>query len=179
MKKSIFLLFFFLMLVFQPVFGIVSSSNPPANNLLAVESNAHFGQKNGHFKQKMTKNKVVRFFRRVTAAASDGRMVAILAHITIIGFIIAYLQNQENPTSLGGFHLAQNAGNDVFLLGSLLVVRIIAIFLSAFTLVGLLVLVAALVNWISGIINASNEREKPMPIFGKMFDQMFGKYFKK
>lgn len=97
--------------------------------------------------------------------------MAIVAYITLLGLIIAFVlhQDERNRTELGAFHLRQMLGliltsfaswifNFVPLLGSLL---------SVVLLVGLLI------GWVLGLVAAINEQREPIPIVGKFYQDLF------
>ncbi|MGJ8665921.1 MAG: DUF4870 domain-containing protein [Patiriisocius sp.] len=98
---------------------------------------------------------------------NQGKTVAIIAYITLIGWIIALIMNNGNKTSLATFHIRQ-------MLGIMLVGLSISILISI-TGVGLLGIlqIGTLVLWILGIIGAINEEEKPVPIVGEHFQKWF------
>lgn len=99
----------------------------------------------------------------------NGKVVAIIAYITIIGFVIAFIMNKNNPTSLGRFHLRQSIG-----------LTIVSILLSVFNIIpvvgGIVVQITSiliLVALILGIIAAVKEEEKPLPVIGVHFQKWF------
>jgi uncharacterized membrane protein len=114
------------------------------------------------------------------APAQEDKTVAIIAYITLIGFIIAIVMHGSNKTKLGAYHLRQALG--LFAFGvAIMVTLMILMFipfvgfilamLSPFVGLGILVLV------IMGIINASNGLEKPVPIIGGFSEKMFASAF--
>ena len=92
----------------------------------------------------------------------QGKEVAIIAHITFIGFIIALIMNSSNKTEFGSFHLRQTLG-----LWLTLVVG------GWIPFVNFLILPLGFIMWVVGLINAINGYEKPMPILGRMYSQWF------
>ena len=44
------------------------------------------------------------------ATTDNGKTVAIIAYITLIGWIIALIMNNGNKTALGSFHVRQSLG---------------------------------------------------------------------
>lgn len=99
----------------------------------------------------------------------DGKSIAIISYITIIGWIIAYVMHGNNKSQLGTFHIRQS----LFLMltgfttaiAQMLFVFIpflgwIISILLYFVLLGLFVL------WIIGLIAAINGEEKPVPFLG-------------
>jgi uncharacterized membrane protein len=104
----------------------------------------------------------------------SNKTLAILSYITIIGWIIALVQNNDkNPKDeLVTYHLKQGFG--FFLLAivvniaTTIVVTIVPM-LFFLNYVGLVLLVL----WVFGIINAVNEQKKPIPLVGPMFENQF------
>ncbi|MEJ8843510.1 hypothetical protein WG954_14060 [Lacibacter sp. H375] len=99
--------------------------------------------------------------------ALDGKSIAIISYLTIIGWIIAFVMHGNNKTQLGAFHLRQSlflmlTGFGVSILQWVLILIpiigwIISILLY-FVLLGLFVL------WIIGLIAAINGEEKEVPV---------------
>jgi uncharacterized membrane protein len=120
--------------------------------------------------------------RQNPATADNGKTTAIVAYITIIGWLIAYFaMYKDNKTKLGGYHLRQTLLLHIVAIG-LGIIR--SIFFSmfffsfgsmwlmiswAFTLVN----IALFVLWLLGLISAFNEQEKPIPVLGGMSLKMF------
>lgn len=101
-----------------------------------------------------------------TPPASDDKTVAIVAYLTIIGFIIAIVLHGKNKTPLGAFHLRQMMG---------LVIGSIAC--SFIPIVGLFAILFFFVLWIMGLISAANGQMKPVPLLGEKFDEWFKTVF--
>ena len=105
----------------------------------------------------------------------DKKTLSIISYITIIGWVIAYLQYNklENKDSLTKFHLKQSLG--IAIIGILLSVALTIIGMVVPTLASILSLanLAVVVLWVLGIINASNEQEIPVPVVGAMFTNKF------
>lgn len=101
----------------------------------------------------------------------DKKTLSIVSYITIIGWLIAYFSNSEK-TSLAKYHLKQSFG---LFLTTVVVGVVLTIILSIIPIpfvdniysLGILVLI------IIGILNASKEEEKPLPIIGTMFENKF------
>ncbi len=91
----------------------------------------------------------------------SGKTVAILAHITLIGWIIAIIMNSSNKTELGSFYVRQTLG--IFLIG----------ILSAIPILGILVGLFCFVLWIVSLINAISGSQKPVFLVGEMFQSWF------
>jgi uncharacterized membrane protein len=110
----------------------------------------------------------------------EDKTVAIIAYITLIGFIVAIVMHGSNKTKLGAFHLRQALGLIALSVCSWILFMILMFIpfvgfifaiLSPFVWLGVLALV------IIGIINASSGQEKPLPLIGDMAAKMFEKAF--
>lgn len=108
--------------------------------------------------------------------SDNGKTVAIISYITFIGWIIAFVMNNSNKTSLGAFHLRQSAMIMVagfalsilnFLLMTLGKVGAMLSMLVGLVSIGLFILL------IIGLIAAINGEEKRMPILGDMAQNLF------
>ena len=109
--------------------------------------------------------------------ATEDRTVAILAYITVIGFIIAIVIHSTKKTALGSFHLRQCLG----LLVSALALGVGGVVLMFIPILGWLAVMAAwvilLVMWLMGLIAAVNGQQKPMPILGEQYQKWFAGAF--
>jgi len=113
----------------------------------------------------------------VTTPVTEDRTVAILAYITIIGFIIAIVMHGSKKTALGAYHLRQALG--LFITG-------LAFGLCAFVLVFIPILgwLAIPIGWlcllvlvIMGLISAASGQQKPVPVLGVYYQKWFGNAF--
>jgi len=105
--------------------------------------------------------------------AGEDKTVAIVAYITLIGFIAAIVIHSSKKTKLGAFHLRQVLG--FFLTG------LLAIVLMVIPVIGWIALpffyIFMLVIWIMGLISAINGQMKPMPLVGSLYQKWFGTTF--
>jgi uncharacterized membrane protein len=103
------------------------------------------------------------------SVVSEGKTIAIIAYITIIGLLIAIILNNEKKNSFAAYHIRQGLGIGLagLVIGIIVVIPILGWFIF---LVGWLLI---LVMWISGLINALNGREKPVPVLGDKFQEWF------
>jgi uncharacterized membrane protein len=113
-------------------------------------------------------------------AAGEDKTVAIIAYLTLIGFIAAAIIHSSKKTRLGAYHLRQRLG---FIVTEIVVVPC-AIILMLIPFVGCLVWpcvmlfsLAMFVFWILGLVAAINGEMKPMPIIGPLYQQWFGTTF--
>ena len=107
-------------------------------------------------------------------AAKEDTTVALLAYITIIGFIIAIIMHSSKKTVLGSYHLRQALG--LFLTGfcaavALACIPVVGWMLIPFVTLGILVLA------IIGLIAAINGQQKPLPLLGEKYAQWFAGAF--
>ena len=91
----------------------------------------------------------------------DDKTIAIIAHMTLIGWIIALIMNNNNKTEFGSFYIRQTLG--IFLLSFLLVIPILNI------LIGLFLMAL----WIMSFIGALGGKTKPVFGLGDQFQDWF------
>ena len=108
--------------------------------------------------------------------ADNSRTVALLSYITIIGWVIAFVMNSSQKSSLGAYHLRQAIFLYIISI-ALYIARIMFLFVPfLFWLISILFLfvsVGLFVLWILGLIAAINGEQKPMPIIGAKAQQLF------
>ena len=92
----------------------------------------------------------------------SGKTVAIIAHLTLIGWIIAIIMNSSNKTAVGSFYIRQTLG--IFL---------ISFVLSIIPFINLIGWILGLVLWIMSLIGAINESKKPIFLVGEYFQDWF------
>lgn len=119
------------------------------------------------------KTKVRNFFKSID---DDAITIAIIAHITIIGLVIAIVMNAEKKSDLATFYIRQVLGVSVLGLA-------LSIILSLLSLVPLLGLIAAIVGFflsigllvllIISLLAAMKGEKKELPVVGKMFQKWF------
>lgn len=99
----------------------------------------------------------------------DGKKIALLSYLTIIGLIVAFVMNNEKKNAFASYHIRQMLGLTVVGLAS----GFISIIPILGWIAGLVIWVFLFINWISGLMNALNGRVKPMPILGTKFEEWF------
>lgn len=112
------------------------------------------------------------------AQPTEDRTVAIVAYITLIGFIVAIILHGQKKTQLGAYHLRQAlglliTGFALWIVGIILTVVTFGFGALLMPLVGILLLIAVII----GIVNAANGELKPNFLFGKQFEQWFKNAF--
>ena len=92
----------------------------------------------------------------------SGKTIAIIAHVTIIGYIIALIMHSSNKTEKGSFYLRQLLG-----------LRLAVIVLSVIPVVGCFAAPVGLVFVILSLISAINGKMKPVAGVGELFQDWF------
>ncbi|MEZ4793137.1 MAG: YtxH domain-containing protein [Gelidibacter sp.] len=95
------------------------------------------------------------------SVSSDGKNVAIIAHLTLIGWIIALVMNNGNKTEIGSFYIRQMLG------------IIIIAFLSWIPILGWIAGIFCLILWVMSLISAINGEQKPVFLLGEQFQDWF------
>lgn len=99
---------------------------------------------------------------------SEGKVAAILAYITIIGLIIAFVMNTSKKNEFASFHIRQGLGLGLTGFAFSLLFRFVDVpFLPSIISIGILVLV------ILGIIGAVQGERKLVPVLGPYFQDWF------
>jgi uncharacterized membrane protein len=111
------------------------------------------------------------------ATVTEDKTVAIVAYITLLGFIAAIIIHMNKKTKLGAYHLRQVLG---FFLTCIAVgmCEFVLIFIPILGWLAILALwIFMLVCWIIGLIGAIQGQMKPMPIVGPLYQKWFGTTF--
>ncbi len=97
----------------------------------------------------------------------DDKTKSIVAHLTLIGWVIALVMNQSDKGENTSFYLRQNLG--------LTVIAIAGSVIGMFTLgiISTIVSIAVAVLWVLSLLGALSGEKKPSPVVGDMFQQWF------
>ena len=95
-------------------------------------------------------------------SGDNGKNVAIIAHITFIGLIIAFVMNSKEKTELGSFYIRQLVG-----------IWILVFATSFIPFVNFVGWILGLVLWIMSIIPALSGEQKPVFLVGEHFQNWF------
>ena len=110
---------------------------------------------------------------QTNTTADNGKTIAIVSYITLIGWIIALVMHGSNKTSLGAYHLRQSLGIAILAFVTMFI-RIPLHFIPGVGwLLSMLLGIGLLVFWIMGLITAVNGEEKPLPVLGELFQKWF------
>lgn len=105
----------------------------------------------------------------------SNKSISIIAYVTIIGWIISYMdyKKSQDKSPLVNYHLGQSLGLFIatFVLG--IVVSIIASIIHPLSFLYYFVYPIYIILILLGIVAASNETQKPLPLIGKFFEGKF------
>lgn len=107
--------------------------------------------------------------QRVKPIQDEGKTTGIIAYITIIGLIIAFVKNNDVKNTFASFHIRQMLGISVTGL-ALTFINIIPILGTLISLIGTLFVI---VLWIIGLLSAVNGEEKKVPLLGDYYQEWF------
>ncbi len=99
---------------------------------------------------------------------NDGKTIGIIAYITLIGWVVAFIMNSSKKNEYANFHLRQMFG--LVLLSIAISVLTMAVNLGLF---GTILSVLLLVLWVIGFIGAIQGEKKLIPIIGENFQEWF------
>lgn len=91
----------------------------------------------------------------------NGKVVAIVSHLTLIGWIVALVMNQSNRSEFGTFYLRQNLG------------LMLCSFVAVIPFLGWIIGLGVLILWIISVINTVSGSTTPVPFLGEKFQQWF------
>jgi uncharacterized membrane protein len=96
---------------------------------------------------------------------NEGKNIAIIAYITVIGLIIAFVMNNEKKEPFASFHIKQSLGLALtgLALGAIGMIPILGWIIN---ILGIFVL---LYMWVIGIMNAINGKENVVPLLGNKY----------
>ena len=97
------------------------------------------------------------------------KAIGIIAYITIIGLIIAFILNMEKKDAFGSFHIRQALGIAI----SGIAMSFIAVVPVIGWILAVLGSLLVLVMWVIGIVNAISGNMKPVPVLGEKFNEWF------
>lgn len=103
------------------------------------------------------------------AVVDEGKTIAIISYLTIIGLIIAFVMNNDKKNQFASFHIRQMVG--------LALTSIVISFVGVIPFLGWIIAILGslfiLFLWVSGLLNALNGKAKLLPILGKKYEEWF------
>ncbi len=100
----------------------------------------------------------------------EAKTRAIIAHITIIGWIIALVMNNDKKDEFASFYIRQTLGIVAISLGVMIINSLLLFYVS---FLGVLLYLGVLAILIVSLISAINGEKKELPIVGAYFQQWF------
>lgn len=96
----------------------------------------------------------------------DAKTKAIVSHIPLIGWVIAFVLNNKQKEDLASFYIRQNLG----LMLASLVVKLIPF---PFVVINDLLLLPIFVLWLMSLISSIQGTKTPSPFVGGLFQEWF------
>jgi uncharacterized membrane protein len=90
----------------------------------------------------------------------DGKAIAIISYLTLIGWVIALILHGNNKSDIGAFHLRQALG-----------LGVLSMIFAFIPILGWILNIGVLVLWILGLISAVQGEKKAVPLVGAFFQK--------
>ena len=94
--------------------------------------------------------------------AKEAKTNAIISYITIVGWVVALILNNQKKHEFTSYHIRQT-----------LLLYIIWLVFSFIPIIGWLLNIGVLILWILGLISAINGEKKSIPIVGELAQKWF------
>lgn len=103
------------------------------------------------------------------------RTMAIVAYITLIGWVVAYLsyRKSDDKSPFVQYHLSQSLGIIIFSIALSIASGILVGILPALATLFYIISLCPFILMLLGIITASNEAQRPIPLIGKLVEGKF------
>lgn len=105
--------------------------------------------------------------------SKDGKLAAIIAHLTFLGPVIAWFINQEEKDTFGSFYIKQAVGIFVLFLLISAILPIVPDFMFMPTLIGFYIFIFIL--WIYSFSGAISNEYKLLPVIGPFIQKVLSK----
>jgi len=92
----------------------------------------------------------------------DGKTKAIVAHITLIGWFIAFVVNMNDKDEFASYYIRQNLG-----------LNLLGVILTFIPVIGWILSIAVFVFWIMSLIGSIQGEKKETPWIGNYFQEWF------
>ena len=92
----------------------------------------------------------------------DGKTRAIVAHITLIGWIVALVVNSNDKDEFASYYIRQNLG-----------LNLLGIILTFIPVIGWILSIVVFVFWIMSLIGSIQGEKKETPWIGNYFQEWF------
>lgn len=107
-----------------------------------------------------------------TNSTQDPKVIAIIAHITIVGWIIALIMNNRDKSEFAAFYIRQVLGIMLLGIAIQIAVSILSAIIPFFSILNI-VQIGTIILWILSLIGAINETKSETPIIGHLFQDWF------
>jgi len=100
---------------------------------------------------------------------NEGKTIAIICYITIVGTIVAFIMNSSSKNSFASFHIRQMLGISLLaLINNWLIGR-----MAGLGMASLIIFLGISALWVIGLISAIQGEEKSVPLLGDQFQNWF------
>lgn len=105
----------------------------------------------------------------------NNKTLAIISYVTILGCLVSYfsIKKRRLKKSFVIYHLKQGLGLGIVHIAMAIVISLVATVFFDTLFILLIIQLIPFVFLIIGIMNVINEKRKPLPIIGKMFESKF------
>ncbi len=102
----------------------------------------------------------------------EGKTIAIISYLTLIGLIIAFVMNNDKKNDFASFHIRQSLG--IFVISIIIFVFFfILAFIVYIPFLSTIVNLCIVVLWVLGFIGAIQGEKKLIPVIGEHFQKWF------
>ena len=108
-----------------------------------------------------------------SSGGMDGKTIAIISYITLIGLIVAFVMNQNKKDDLASYHIRQMVGLTLLSIALSILGWILGSVSGMLGMVVNILSLGVLVLWVLGLIKAIGGEKSPVPIVGQMFQDWF------
>ncbi len=110
-------------------------------------------------------------------AGDNGKLVAILSYMTLVGWLVALVMHNSQKTTLGAYHLRQSLLLFLAALCAYAAIMFIAVVPLLGWLIGIVAIpvvgIGSLILWVMGLVAAVNGEQKPIPVIGEKAQEIF------
>lgn len=98
------------------------------------------------------------------------KTIAIISHLTIIGWVFALIKHQQRQSEMSAFYLRQTLGITLLgVAGTFISTSLGSLGAASSSVIG----IATFVFWIISLIGAANGEQKIVPLLGEYFQDWF------
>ena len=105
------------------------------------------------------------------STTDNEKTIGIVAYLTFIGWIIAFVMHSNNKTEFGAFHIRQGLG--LMILYILVWVLNIILAMAGIPILPWILLIGIIVLWVVAFIGAVQGEQKLIPGLGAQFQDWF------